>query len=43
MLNVNLREHAACSLSLPNLEVILYVLGIFHYEVNALFKREHIK
>ena len=37
------REHAACSLSLPNLEVLLYFLGISRHEVNALFQREHIK
>ena len=38
-----LREHAAGSLSLPNLEVLLYFLGITRHEVNALFQREHIK
>ena len=38
-----LREHAAGSLSLPNLEVLLYFLGISRHEVNALFQREHIK
>ena len=38
-----LREHAAGSLSLPNLEVLLYNLGISRHEVNALFQREHIK
>ena len=38
-----LREHAAGCLSLPNLEVLLYFLGIFPHEVNALFQREHIK
>ena len=38
-----LREHAAGSLSLPNLEVLLYFLGISPHEVNALFQREHIK
>ena len=38
-----LREHDAGSLSLPNLEVLLYFLGISRHEVNALFQREHIK
>ena len=38
-----LRGHAAGSLSLPNLEVLLYFLGISRHEVNALFQREHIK
>ena len=38
-----LREHATDSLSLPNLEVLLYFLGISRHEVNALFQREHIK
>ena len=38
-----LREYAAGSLSLPNLEVLLYFLGISRHEVNALFQREHIK
>jgi len=33
-----LREHAAGSLSLPNLEVLLYFLGIFRHEVNVLFQ-----
>ena len=37
------REHVTCSLSLPNLEVLLYFLGISRHEVNALFQREHIK
>jgi len=36
-------EHDAGSLSLPNLEVLLYFLGISHHEVNELFQREHIK
>ena len=38
-----LRKHAAGSVSLPNLEVLLYFLGISRHEVNALFQREHIK
>ena len=38
-----LREHAAGSLSLPNLEVLLYFLCILRHEVSALFQREHIK
>ena len=38
-----LRGHDAGSLSLPNLEVLLYFLGISRHEVNALFQREHIK
>ena len=38
-----LREHAAGSLSLPNIDALLYFLGISHHEVNALFQREHIK
>ena len=38
-----LREHAAGSLSLPNLEVLLYFLCISRHEINALFQREHIK
>jgi len=38
-----LREHNAARLSLPNLELLLYFLGISRHEVNALFQREHIK
>ena len=38
-----LQEHDAGSLSLPNLEVLLYFLGISRHEVNALFQREHMK
>ena len=38
-----LREHDDSSFSLPNLEVLLYFLGISRHEVNALFQREHIK
>ena len=33
-----LREHAAGSLYLLNLEVLLYFLGISRHEVNALFQ-----
>ena len=38
-----LQGHAPSSLSLPNLEVSLYFLGISRHDVNALFQREHIK
>ena len=38
-----LQEHATGSLSLTNLEVLLYFLCIYRHEVNALFQREHIK
>lgn len=43
LLNIDLREHAAGSLSLPNLDALLYFLSIPHHEVNMLFQREHIK
>ena len=33
-----LREHDAGSLSLPNVQVLLYFLGIFRHEVNVLFQ-----
>ena len=38
-----LRERAAGSLSLPNLDALLYFIGIYRNEVNALFKRERVK
>ena len=38
-----LRERAAGSLSLPNLDALLYFIGISRNEVNALFKRERVK
>ena len=38
-----LREHAACSLSLPNLDALLYFIGISSNEVNPLFKRVSVK
>ena len=37
-----LREHDAGSLSLPNLEVLLYFLGISRHEVNAFYFNENI-
>ena len=41
--NSFLRERAAGSLSLHNLDSLLYFIGISRTEVNALFKREGIK
>ena len=38
-----LRERAAGSLSLPNLDALLYFIGISRNEVNTLFKRERVK
>ena len=38
-----LREHTVGSLSLPNLDALLYFIGIYRNEVYALFKRERIK
>ena len=38
-----LLEHAVGSLSIPNNDALLYFLGVSHHEINALFKREHIK
>ena len=38
-----LREHAAGILFLPNIEVLLYFLGISRHVVNVSFQREHIK
>ena len=38
-----LREHTVGSLSLPNLDALLYFIGISRNEVNALFKREGVK
>ena len=38
-----LRERAAGSLSLPNLDALLYFIGISRNEVNALFKQERVK
>ncbi|MBC8258627.1 MAG: phosphoserine phosphatase SerB [SAR324 cluster bacterium] len=38
-----LRERAAGSLSLPNLDALLYFLGISRHEVNALFQQEQPK
>lgn len=35
-----LREHTVGSLSLPNLDALLYFMEIFLHEVNVLFKRE---
>ena len=35
-----LRERAASSLSLPNIDALLYFMEIFLHEVNVLFKRE---
>lgn len=37
------REHAADSLSLPNLDALLYFLLVSLHKVNTLFQREHIK
>ena len=39
----HLREHSVGSRFLPNLEELLYFLGISRHEVNAFFQREHIK
>ena len=38
-----LRECAASSLSLPNLDALLYFIGISSNEVNPLFKRVSVK
>ena len=38
-----LRKRAAGSLSLPNLDALLYFIGISRNEVNAFFKRERVK
>ena len=38
-----LQECAAGSLYLPNLDALLYFIGISRNEVNALFKREGVK